>query len=517
MLRDLNDYSIHQLMTHKMPLCLFFSADGSRMGFYDPTDLLLKKISLPDGVPEIISEHKINWPMGITWTQSDEIFYGSISDGLYKIPADRGPPARITQLNTESGERTHRWPSLLPDNQGLLFTIGDVEIKSYDEAKIAIFDFSTESIEILEGRGCHPRYIPGDYLCYSRDGKIIACRFDLKQKEIVGKPVMILDGVITSDVFGFGLYNSSRRGVLIYAPGDETAYHNKLTSINRKGSVEYLGLPESYYRALSLSPDGKKIALHVGGANDHIWIWDRKRKTSSPLTLINNNLVPIWMPDNLHVTFNTTRTNGGITTRNIKTKTDTRLFSSSTVNQNPSSWDSKGHHLLVTTNIFGGKNDIQIYSSNENKVFPFRNSKFDEKKPMFSPDGRWIAYVSDETGIDEVYVSSFPDTKSTTRVSVGGGTEPVWNPNGKELFYRRGKQFLSTKTNITQNTVNIGKHQVLFEIETKHVPLLRSYDYDAVNDRFIFISKQNIRELPEMRVIINWFDEVKNQLETKND
>ena len=147
----------------------------------------------------------------------------------------------------------------------------------------------------------------------------------------------------------------------------------------------------------------------------------------------------------------------------------------------------------------------------DGRILNYLNSRFNEITPRFSPDGSWIAYVSDKTGKNEVYIRGFPDTRGVEQISVGGGMKPVWNHDGNELFYVKGNKIISVRMHMTPDEIIVGEQRALFDIEPKFAFHWSYYEYDELNDRFLMISNQNVTELSEIRIIINWFDEVKRK------
>jgi serine/threonine-protein kinase len=512
----------------------FFSPDGQSVGFAVGSNL--KKIPVSGGAPQILTGTPPVW-RGATWGPDDTlIFAASATSGLSRIstvgntlPPDAFSDAPIdrrgqilTTPDPMKGEYSHRWPQFLPGGKAVLFTIDTGD--SFDDARIAVLSLETGKTDVLLDGGTNPRYSPTGHIVFSRAGALLAMPFDLERLERTGDPVTVVEG-ISMEPGGAVHFTFSDDGSLAYVAGGMLAQDRKLVWVNRQGEVEPLAAEPREYMSPSLSPDGKQVAVATReGSNYDIWVSDVARGSLTRLTSQpGEDHAPIWTPDGKQVTFAADVKVGGVTGPPVlwwrpadRSSPQKLLLGTDETMESrfPTSWSPDGQTLVFTSNL----SDIWMLPlEDEQEPWPFLNTEFDETGAMFSPDGHWLAYMSNETGRDEVYVQAFSvtDLGGTKQISIGGGTEPVWAPDGRELFYRNGDRMMAVAIE-TEPELSVGTPRLLFEGRFLPGPpwSRRNYDISPDGQRFLMIKRKQDLVPTEIIVILNWFEELKRLVPT---
>lgn len=485
----------------------FFSPDGQWIGFFAASRL--KKVSVAGGAPvEICRVPPVT--RGASWGPDDVIVYTPANTtGLWRVPAAGGSPQALTSVKHENGEQSHRWPEVLPGGKAVLFTIGVGG--SFDGARIAVQEPGGER-KILIEKGTNARYAPTGHLVFSRGGSLYAAPFDLKRLEVDGPAVPVLQGLRT-EATGAAQYAFSSSGTLFYMPGPAPATAEQtLLWVSRDGkSTPILGT-RTDYRAARISPDGRRLAFSIGVSDQNVWIYDVARGAMSRLTLASSEeFDPVWTPDGMKVTYTSERNarepemfwvpadGSGI---------EEKLVSSERA-QIAQAWSPDGNTLALTE--IGDQWDIWTLSrEGDRRPRPFAVSRFSEAQPDFAPNGRWIAYASDESGRYEVYAQPYPGPGRKLQISTEGGVEPVWARNGRELFYRAPGKMMAVETRLEPDLV-VGPPRVLFETSafTDPDPEFRQYDVSPDGRRFVMIgTAEGLTTPPRLAVVLEWFSEL---------
>jgi len=344
---------------------------------------------------------------------------------------------------------------------------------------------------------------------------LLAVPFDLKRLEVTGPPVSILEGVSTNPITGAAQFAIAADGSLAYVAGGSKGGDSTLLWVDRKGAAEPLPAPPRAYLLPRLSPDGQRLAVGIAAANRALWLYDLARGTLSRLTASAATIVPFpaWTPDDRYVTAESAlsgqlniywmRADGSGAAERLTTSEHFQL---------PGSWSPDGRVLAFSDLDPTTGWDIWLMNlESDRRPRPFLQTPSNEGGPMLSPDGHWLAYVSDEAGRQEVYVQPFPGPGGKVQISTEGGTEPVWARNGRELFYRNGDKMMAASIG-TQPTLAAAKPQVLFEghYETAVYPFLQNYDVSPDGQRFLMI-KGSEQEAPptQVNVVLNWSEELR--------
>jgi serine/threonine protein kinase len=381
---------------------------------------------------------------GLWWGSDKNIYMGQINGAIYRVSESGGTPTAVTTLDTAAGEISHRFPELLPDGRSILYTIKFNNITSFDEAAIAVLDTKTGTSKVLVRGGTYARYVPTGHLVYARGSFIFAVPFDLNKLEVTGSPKELFRGGWMNPFSGDVNIAFSDDGTLLYVPrGIESYTVSKIKWIDeRKQETPLVDTTNSYFLA-SISPDGEKIAIHVQAANDDIWLYHVGRKSLTRLTFGGGNSgFPVWTADGKSVIYESERRNGyNLCEKPWDGSGKEELLSSSEHIRIPRSVSPDGKTL-----VFVQDGDIWLMSlDGSKKASPFFESRAIESNPILSPDGRYLAYESNESGRPEVVIVPFPSRAGKWQISSGGGSNPIWSPSGKEIYFSQGTSVYSVE------------------------------------------------------------------------
>ena len=414
---------------------LFWSPDSRWIGFFSRGKLY--KIQATGGPVQAICDALS--PRGATWSAEGVLLFGELASGLYRVPAQGGTPAAVTTLDRTRDERDHRWPVFLPGGRRYLYQITGSDPKT---TGIYLGALDTAERMRLVGDANSPGYAMGPtgegYLLFVRQGTLLAQRLDAERGALTGEAFPVADKVGTDERFSRARYSVAGTGLLTYASGGRDG--KQLKWMDRVGAVlETVGEPVEGVLGLALSPDEKQVAFgSVSGANPDLWVRDLARGLATRFTFhpaAESN--PIWSPDGSRMVFWSNREGSRhLYTKSTRGAGREELLLKTQNYKVPTSWSSDGRLLLYHELASKTKVDLWVLQmEGERKPVMFLRTEFNEHDGAFSPDGKWIAYVSDESGRYEVYVQPYPATGAKWQVSKDGGTRPRWRRDGKELFW----------------------------------------------------------------------------------
>jgi len=515
-LRAMDDMEARPIPSTEGAVEPFFSSDGQWLGFFAGGKL--KKISINGAVAQTLTDAG---PGGGSWGNQNTIVFGGVGGrpdlipGLQQIRDGGGAPHQVTRL--ENGELAHLWPEFLPGSKAVAFVV-----RSAISPTIAVQSIGTSERRNLIQGGSAPHYMFSGHLIYAQAGNLMAVPFDLERLEVTGTAVPVVQGVLQSPgINQAAQYSVSATGTLAYVPGSIAGTQAKLVWVSRNGTEQPLAAPPHDYVAPRISPDGHRVAL--GNGND-LWLYDLARDTLTRFTFEGTtNLCPAWTPDGKRIAFTSNKDgqmniywqradgSGGLE----------RLTTSEHI-QLPLSWSPDGQLLAVLEISPATLGDIQVLRMGDSsagqgrKAQPFLQTPAYEGAPQFSPDGRWLAYVSSESGRFEIYVQPYPGPGGKYLISSEGGNEPVWNRNGRELFYRSGDKMMAVDVT-TQPRFSVGKPKILFE--GRYVPsvgTIPDYDVAADGQRFLMIKLVDQEQAApiQINVVLNWTEELKRLVPT---
>jgi Tol biopolymer transport system component len=489
----------------------FFSPDGQWLGFFTVDRLM--KVSISGGAPVLLARVQ-QQGRGGSWGSDGNIVFAYRSDsGLSVVSKDGGTVGSLTELDRQKGEGSHRFPHHLPGDGALLFTVGTGG--SWDDARIELLKLGSGERKVLLEGGSDARYVPTGHLVYLRAGTLMAVPFDLGRFEITGDRVELVQGVLPSTGnSGAAQVAFADAGASVYLSGDGRAGERTLVWVDRKGAEEPLPLPPGGYQHPNLSPNGQRVVLNIDrGNSSQVWVYDLRRGFLDPITVENHNSFPIWTSDD-KVTYVSNKAGGR---RNLFWKTadsssSEEQLAASENPQVPGSWSPNGQTLAFFENDPATGLDIWTLSlDNRGKPELLVRTPSREGNAAFSPDGHWIAYTSNKSGQDEVYVQSFPGKDSGPRVSTQGGREPVWSRDGRELFYRSGDKMMAVATTF-EPKFDPPKAEVLFERRySRTTP--RNYDVHP-DGRFLMLKESEV-EATHINLVLNWTEELKRLVPTR--
>ena len=499
----------------------FFSPDGQWLGFF--AGGMLKKVSVNGGA--VVTLAAAPNPGGASWNSEGTLAVQLRTvgqQGLQQISQEGGTPQPLTRLGKT--EFIHRWPEFLPGNQALLFagsatgaTWGRSHVAAQAIADAGRQESSSSAATILT-QGTQPRYAPTGHLLFAQAGTLMAAPFDPRRLVLTGAAVPALEGVMQFNTTGAAQYDVSATGTLVYVAGKLTHAQSRLVSVSRTGAEQLLpAVPHNYIRP-RMSPDGRRVAVEILEEEEQTWIYDIARDHLSRLAFEGNvNNVPIWSPDGKRVAFSSNRV--GVASNVFWALSDgsggaERLTTSDHVNF-PVSFSSDGQLLAYVEVTPETGSDIWVLSMSDRKARPFLRARHEEAAPAFSPDGRWLAYSSNESGRREIHVQPYPGSGGKWQISTDGGQEPLWNPKGGELFYRSGGKLMAVDVD-TRSGFTASKPRTVFEGAYLPGGSYPSYDVSQDGQGFLMVKPVEDRITPtQINVALNWFAELKRLVPNK--
>jgi eukaryotic-like serine/threonine-protein kinase len=499
----------------------FISHDSQWIGFFSNGEL--KKVSIAGG-PVITLCQFSGTPLGASWADDNTItFATTVPGGLWRVSAGGGEPAALTTPDGAQHEASHAFPSALPRGRGVLFTIATAG--QADRSQVAVLDSKTGQRKTLVRGGGEGQYVETGHLVFSAAGNLRAVRFDPIRLEVLGEPVTVVERVM-SKASGAANYAVSRSGTLVYMPDGAggQARLRTLVWVDRKGHEETIDAPLRFYGPPRLSPDGTRVATGIRDDKDNtdIWIWDLARESLRRLTFAAGmDGLPVWTPDAQRIVFMSDRT--GVLNLYSQAAdgsgTVDRLTTSSHP-QWPTSITTDGRWLVGFDLLSKETHSRIVFFPMTRSVArpesgPAPGTWFEGGFAEFSPDGRYVAYQSDASGQNEVYVRPFPNVElGRWQISTAGGTRPAWARDGRELF------FLDPSNTLTGVAVRTSEPSFIYGspakvFDGKYVESNPARHYDVSHDgrRFLMI-KDSADGDPNatpasMVVVAHWFEELK--------
>ena len=490
----------------------FFSPDSQWLAFFHGPTQSFRKIALSGGAPVTIAGG--SGMSGASWGEDGNIVVGGFD--LLTVPASGGVLKTLLPLDLKAGERCYRTPQYLPGGKAVLFTVGRENTDTFDDAQIAVLSLATRRKKILIEGGMCARYSPTGHLVYGRGGGLLAVPFDLKTLTVTGRPFPVLEGVFMSVLGGMAAFSLASTGDLVYAPGIAEGGERVPLLVDRTGAAKPLPVPMRSYVHPRLSTDDTRLVVEVEGPRHDIFAYDFPRGVFTRLSLDGNSHLPILTPDGSRVTFRSDQMDlwwapvdrGG---------EGEKLAPSPGSNQSPESWSPDGRVLAFTqSNDQTGADVFVVSLDGPRRPRPLVQTKFNEGSPKFSPDGKWVAYCSNESGRAEIYVTPYPGPGAKIQVSAEGGTDPVWRRG--EMFFRNGDKMMAVSV-ATEPRLTLSKPRRLWEGRYLHgvssscgAAGVTSSNYDVSSDggHFIMIDdKKRDVVARQIHVILGWADELK--------
>jgi serine/threonine-protein kinase len=509
------------------PRSPFFSPDGQWVAFYQAGQL--KKVSVNGGGP--IAMGSVPDYIGGSWGSDDQILLGggATGGGIFQIAAGGGAAKRL--FTGGEGDRLTK-PYALPGGDWILYTNSPIGASM---GKLLMRSRATgETRELLDGIE-DGRYVQSGHLVFMRANTLFAQAFDATTRTIRGQPVQILEGVANAAGISMAQAAVSSSGTLVFiGTNRERSLTSSLVHVTRDGKRAVLATVSGLAWFPRYSPDGARVAFGLSAVTDlnepsDLWVVDVVRGARTRITFAENTrFYPTWSRDGTRLAF----ANGtGLTNRlqsavadgsgglESLTDVDTRRF--------PTSWSPDGRTLAVHAG--GGRppnfQDLLMLHSDGGKwtAHPFVGTPFDERGAIFSPNGQWVAYVSNKSGIDDIYARPFPGPGAEVTISVGGGVEPVWGPSGRELFYRRDGKLMVVRIEERGGSLVVNAPTPVFDDSYRPDTSgaqggVANYDIAPDGKRFVMVEEpQEIAatQITRIEVILNWLDELKRRVPSR--
>jgi serine/threonine protein kinase/Tol biopolymer transport system component len=497
-----------------------FSPDGQWIAFI--ADFTLKKIPLNGPA---VSLTKVGDARGLAWIGNDTLVCTpGATEGVVQISANGGAPRAITTVDQKKNERTHRWPQALPGGKAVLFTVGSLDKPDdYDSANIEAVILATGERRLILQGASMARYVPTGHLIFGREGVLYAVGFDVDRLTVHGNPVAVLTGVAGDKTTGAVHFSVADDGTLAYVPGSATSATRSLVWVEKSGNQTPVNIPEGQFNDPRISPDGSRVALLQGssGSGD-VWIYEFARATFTRLTFTTTNATPVWSADSRNIYY--------VSIKQVGAEDESTIF------RKPADGSHEAEAILSLNGrqylkgiLPDGEtalldSELQTSMGSINRIMlkpgaqpnPVVNGPFNQYAAAISPDGRWLAYHSNESGRPEIYVRDLAETGGRWQISTAGGDEPHWSPDGRELYYRNSGFLLAVPIE-TRPAFQAGTPKNLFnEVVDFRSNSGETYDVDPRGGRFLMIRPpKEGTSSAQVRIVLNWFSELRRVVPAK--
>jgi eukaryotic-like serine/threonine-protein kinase len=485
----------------------FWSPEGKSIGFF--ADGKLKRIDLAGGAVQVLA----NAPAGRggTWNKDGVILYtptGRLRSEIWRVPASGGTPVLFLGYETGLGGGSQRWPTFLPDGKHFLFLSATVAQKNENDG-VYVGNLDSKDFHLVVKTSANVAYAAPGYLLYMRDRAILAQRFDLKTFQVTGEPMAVAtDPQFLPRILHATFSAVDAKALLLQKGGNVMT--SQLTWFDRSGKeLGAIGEPAVYANP-QIAMGGKAVAVDMtdtANLNTEVWTYDAQQGGAKRLTFDGIlDAMPVWSPDGTRVVFTSSRGSAfNLYMKEASGAQEEKAVCESEGDKYPTSWSRDGKYILYLEGP-----DLKYLTTPEMKSTMFVKAAATLKGAEFSPDGKWVAYASNESGRWEVYVTSFPEAKGKWQVSNGGGDEPRWRADGKELFYLAADAKLMAAPVQTGQGFNAGAPVALFQTNPKETVATSEmflYDVAADGQKILVNAALKSEETQPMTVILHWEEE----------
>ena len=471
----------------------FFSPDGKWIAFFAGN--ALHKVPVTGGTPLKVCDVP-RLTRGGSWGADNTIVFALVTGGLFRVSASGGTPQSIPNSDPAV------WPHILPDARTVLFTtleeLGTIELDGSNRRTLARAGAAGQEALLGEGGFNGARYVSTGHLVYGQGLSLLAAPFDLQSRRLTGEPTSVATSLFRANSGGAVAFAVSSTGVLAYAP----AGAHELMMVSRDGRAVPISPERDAFRMPRLSPDGRQVAvvIYSESRRSNVWLYDVQLGTK---TRVAEGIMPVWFPDGRRVAFGPP-----IRERQADGTGEARALLTSCDNCYPTSWSRDGRHLLFNDQskaAAAGNGDIGVIADGARRAL--LTTPAAEYHARFSPDDRWIAYMSAESGRLEVYVRRYPQLDQRVAVSTDGGTYPVWSADGREIFYRAGRAIMAAAFDPSRGVL-LNRPTRLFE--GPFIGAGGEGGFDVVPDgRFVMVRGDDAALGRQINVVTNWFAELK--------
>jgi Tol biopolymer transport system component len=485
----------------------FFSADGRQIGYATLDEL--RRISVDGGASIKICRVSAVFS-GASWAPDDSIVFAQAGGlGLFRVPAAGGEPERIAAPDPSKGERNYLRPTVLPGGRSILYTVA---LPGGESRIVARRLGGGDATTVIES-GFGAEYLAPGHLVYAQDQRLMAVPFDLTTLRTTGPPVPVQEDASTKALAGVANVVAASDGTLVYVSGSPSRGPRHIVWVDRRGAqTRALEQALEFPRYPRLSPDGGRLAITTGPAVEgNVWVYDLSGASRPPVkvTFENHNLFPIWSPDGKRILFITRgRANYLNAVAADGSSLEPQTLATNDEPQVPLTWVPGTDLVLVSQARAETRQDLELFETTGRTWRHWLQTRFDELEARVSPDGKWVAYTTDQTGQPEVWVRSFLGAGTPIRISPDGGRDAVWSPNGGELFYRNGSRMMAVRVTTVpplgaaERTIRLEAPRQLFEGGFE-LGSQRAFDI-APDGRFLMIEAAPRESSASIVLVRNW-------------
>jgi len=482
----------------------FWSPDGRWLAFF--ADGKLKKLEVSGSPVQTLCDAPSG--RGGTWNKDGVIVFtpdAELGQGLHRVAASGGTPTLISKPDASRGEQSHRWPQFLPDGTHYLYMAAAFSgLKGVNAIFVGALD-SNEKRFVVEATANAAYAAPG-YLLFPREKTLLAQPFDLKRLKLTGEPTGVVADLQYQPQVRRAVYAVSDNGLLVSQTGSGVALSQPVW-FDRSGKELSTVAKADVYSNLSLAPNERSVAIDktdMSGLNTDVWTYELQRESAKRLTFAPaTSSTPVWSPDASRLVFSSNRKmHLDLYMKNSDGAQEEKSIVQGDFDSIPSDWSRDGKYILYTQ----GK-DLWFVTPQDMKSSLFLKAPSAIRNGQYSPDGKWVAYASNESGRWEIYVTSFPEARGKWQVSTGGGEQPRWRGDGKELFYLSSDYKLMATPVTTGANFDAGTPVTLFQAAPRQpVPLTDRFAYDVSRDgqRFLIITQVRQADTAPMSIVLNW-------------
>jgi eukaryotic-like serine/threonine-protein kinase len=451
--RRLDNFSAAPIQGTERAYAPIFSSDG-RWVVFSTFDGIFK-VPLSGGAPTRLAGGFSN--VGIAWGEGDVIYYARWARGI-KALNPNGEERQITQPTGQDGDRSHVWPFALPGGKALLFTCWTGG--SFDDARIEAVNLADGKRTVLVKGGTYGYFVDG-HLLFARAGNLYAVKMDLDRLQVEGAPVQVLQGVATGAANGDTRIAISPQGHLAYVAGSFEGIPRELVILDRKGNAEKVTQQVQPFGQPALSHDGKTVIATIETSVFDIWQLDRRRDTLTRVTFGGDDNNPRWSPDGRKFAYTSSKNAGidQIYVFDVATATDVQI-SNDPETKSVESWLPDGSGVVITRRNPKSEEDVELLTLADKKLRPLVAEPFRQGSAQVSPDGKWLAYISNESGRDEIFLRAL-NGGPKVQLSRDGGGFPRWAPNGREVIFFSKEKLVSVPLTFSPQA-EAGKPVTLF-------------------------------------------------------